>query len=185
MTVREEFLDLLRTDQAFREEVRRQLLTEQLLALPERFDRLSEVVQEIADSVRELVEAQRRTEETLRHHSEQIGTLIETQREYSQQIAGLIEVAREMSGRLLGLMNWREGEEARRRGEHFERRIIRQAPVLFNGGRGGSPEQPSVQERLTEQLAPVLAEEIEDKDNPFLADLVWWKNGIMAVVEIS
>lgn len=80
MMLKQEILDLLRADQAFREEVRQQILTEDLLALPERFDRLSEMMHELVGTVRELAEAQQRTEQTLRRHSEQIEALIEAQR---------------------------------------------------------------------------------------------------------
>ena len=69
MVVREDFLDLLRTDRAFREDVRRQILTEDLLALPGRFAHLTELVvqsisllRETVGVVRLLAEAQQRTE---------------------------------------------------------------------------------------------------------------------------
>src|ERR687892_414548 len=70
MVVREEFLELLRTDRAFREDVRRQILTEDLLALPGRVDELTELVgqsisllRETVGVVRHLAEVQQRTEE--------------------------------------------------------------------------------------------------------------------------
>jgi hypothetical protein len=178
MMLREEMLELLRTDPAFREEVRRQLLTEDLLALPERFDRLSGMVQELVGAVRELTEAQRR-------HSEQIQALIEAQQRHSEQIRALIEAQRRTEEEFKQLINWQRGEEGRRRGERYEREIIRRAPFLFNGGRGGSPEQPWVQQQLTEQLRPLLEQEVDTDDDPFLADLVWWKDKQVAVVEVS
>jgi hypothetical protein len=43
-----------------------------------------------------------------------------------------------------------------------------------------------VQQRLTELLGSLLAEEMfEPEANPFLADLLWWKGEQVAVVEIS
>ena len=70
MVVREEFLELLRTDRAFREDVRRQILTEDLLVLPGRLDHVTELgeqslslLQETVGVVRQLAEAQLRTEE--------------------------------------------------------------------------------------------------------------------------
>src|SRR5918999_1639032 len=55
MSVREDFLALLRTDQSFHEEVRRQLLTEEVLSLPKRVDRLTEVVSETTSLLQETV----------------------------------------------------------------------------------------------------------------------------------
>ncbi|MFN3476331.1 MAG: hypothetical protein ACK4Z6_02080 [Candidatus Methylomirabilales bacterium] len=66
MAIREEFLELLRKDLAFREEVRRQLLTEELLTLP--------------GLVRELVEAQHRTEEQLRMLTQEVRALVSWQK---------------------------------------------------------------------------------------------------------
>jgi hypothetical protein len=43
MVVREEFLERLRTERAFREDGRRQMLTEDLLALPGRLDHVTEL----------------------------------------------------------------------------------------------------------------------------------------------
>lgn len=110
--IRDEILQLLRSDQAFREEVRRQLLTEELLALPARFDQLTELVREVVEAVHNLTQAQRRTEDALR----------ETQLELRE------------------LVTWQRGEAGRRDGEQYEREIVRRAFVLFNGGQGGSPE---------------------------------------------
>jgi hypothetical protein len=63
MALSDEILDLLRRNTAFREELRRQLLTEELLGLPA--------------LVRELVEAQRRTEERIDRLAEQVAHLAE------------------------------------------------------------------------------------------------------------
>jgi len=78
MALREEMLELLRTDRAFREEVRRQLLTEELLALP--------------GLVRELAEAQRRTEAQVQRQGDQMAHL-------AQQVQALVSWQRGESGR--------------------------------------------------------------------------------------
>ena len=84
------------------------------------------------------------------------------------------------------LVSWQRGEADRREGEHYERGVVRRAAVLFNGGQGGSPEQPVVQQRLTAQLGALLRQEILPAEaDPFLADLVWWKGEHVAVVEVS
>jgi hypothetical protein len=192
-TLWEEFLRLLRTDHAFREEVRRLVLTEELLTLPEK-------VEELTKAVRELVEAQREHSEILRQHSEQIAALVEAQRrteetlrqhseilrQHSEQIAALVEAQRRTWEELQRLVTWQRGEAGRREGERYERQVIRRAPAIFNGGQGGSPEQPIVQQRLTQLLAPFWQEGlIAPEDDPLLADLIWWKDEQIAVVEVS
>ena len=158
MSLREELFELLRTDRGFREEVRRQLLTEELLGLPA--------------LVQELVEAQRRTEEQIRLQGEQIRFQGEQIQTLAQQVQALV--------------SWQRGEAGRRDGERYERQIVRRAPALFNGGQGGSPEEMWVQQRLSEALGAVLSRDVlAAEDDPFLADLVWWKGEETAVVEVS
>jgi len=217
----EEFLRLLRTDHAFREEVRRLVLTEELLTLPEKVEELTKAVRELVEAQREhskilrqhseqiaaLVEAQRRTEEILRQHSEtlrqhseilrqhseQIAALIEAQNRtgaqiaaLEAQIAALVEAQRRTWEELQRLVTWQRGEAGRREGERYERQVIRRAPAIFNGGQGGSPEQPIVQQRLNQLLAPFWQEGlIAPEDDPLLADLIWWKDEQIVVVEVS
>jgi hypothetical protein len=263
MAVREEFLELLRTDRAFREDVRRQILTEDLLALPERFAQLTEIVghsvsllQETLEIVRHLAEAQQRseeqirlllqaqlrteervgrleaglerlteaqlrTEEGLQRQGEQIQALTQAQLRTEERVgrleAGLERLTEaqlrteERVGRLEAglesvesalqrlteaqlrteeelrwLTGWQRGESGRRDGERYERETVRRALALFNGGQGGAPDQPWVQQRLTEQLGSRVAWGLlEPEDDPFLADLLWWKGEQLAVVEIS
>ena len=213
-TLWEEFLRLLRTDHAFREEVRRLVLTEELLTLPEKVEELTKAVRELVEAQREhseilrqhseqiaaLVEAQRRIEETLRQHSEilrqhseilrqhseQIAALIEAQNRTEAQIAALVEAQRRTWEELQRLVTWQRGEAGRREGERYERQVIRRAPAILNGGQGGSPEQPIVQQRLTQLLAPFWQEGlIAPEDDPLLADLIWWKDEQIVVVEVS
>ncbi|MEZ8219577.1 hypothetical protein B0813_003114 [Candidatus Fervidibacteria bacterium JGI MDM2 SSWTFF-3-K9] len=217
----DEFLRLLRTDPAFRAEVRRLVLTEELLTLPEKVEELTRAVRELAEAQRQhseilrqhseqigaLVEAQRRTEEILRQHSEtlrqhseilrqhseQIAALIEAQHRteaqiaaLEAQIASLVEVQRRTWEELQRLVTWQRVEAGRREGERYERQVIRRAPAIFNGGQGGSPEQPIVQQRLTQLLAPFWQEGlIAPEDDPLLADLIWWKDEQIVVVEVS
>ena len=235
MSVREDFLALLRTDQSFHEEVRRQLLTEEVLSLPKRVDRLTEVVSETTSLLQEtvklvqgltrsqlqveqrldrveatlvqLAEAQQRTTERLDRVETSLAQLAEAQNrteERLQQLAvaqehaterldrletsltQLAEAQRHTEEALKELLSWQRGEAGRRDGERYERDTLRRAPALFIGGRGGSPDQPWVQERLTECVASLLMqEEFEAEEDPFLADLLWWKEEQVAVAEIS
>ncbi len=186
MTIREDVLNLLHTDVAFREEVRRQVLSEEVLALPA--------------LVRELAEAQRRTEaqvqrqgeqieqlvEQMQRQGEQIEQLVEQMQRQGEQIEQLVEQMQMLAQPVQALVSWQRGEAGRRDGERYEREVGRRAAVLFNGGQGGSPVQPVVQQRLTAQLGALLSQDILPAEaDPFLADLVWWKGGQVAVVEVS
>jgi hypothetical protein len=234
--MREQILELLRTDPEFREEVRRLVLTDELLALPSKFDQLVAVVRELAEiqrqqgeqirslmeaqkrteeQVRVLAEAQRRTEEQLQRQAEQIQALTEAQRRteeqlqlqaeqvraltetqrrteeqlqaLTQQVSALVAAQSRMEEALQWLINWQRGEMGRREGERYERHVIRRAPILFNGGEGGSPYEPMIQQRLASMLSREQREQLfhDEEGDPFLADLIWWKDGQVAVVEIS
>ena len=234
--MREQFLELLRTDPSFREEVRRLVLTDELLALPSKFDQLVAVVRELAEiqrqqseqirslmeaqkrteeQVRVLAEAQRRTEEQLQRQAEQIQALTEAQRRteeqlqrqveqiraltetqrrteeqlqaLTQQVSALVAAHARMEEAFQWLINWQRGEIGRREGERYERHVIRRAPILFNGGEGGSPYEPMIQQRLASMLPREQREQLfhDEEGDPFLADLIWWKDGQVAVVEIS
>jgi hypothetical protein len=179
MPLRDEILDLIRTDPAFREEVRRQILTDEILGLPA-------LVRELAAEVRELAAAQRRTEERIERLAEAIRHQGEQIRLQGEQIRLQGEHLERLSEEVAALVRWQRGEAGRRDGERYERELVRQAPALFNGGEGGAPEEPTVRRRLTEQLRARLAEGLLGaEENPFLADLVWWKGEQVAVVEAS
>jgi hypothetical protein len=234
--MREQILELLRTDPSFREEVRRLVLTDELLALPSKFDQLVAVVRELAEiqrqqgeqirslmeaqkrteeQVRVLAEAQRRTEEQLQRQAEQIQALTKAQRRteeqlqrqveqiraltetqrrteeqlqaLTQQVSALVAAQSRMEEAFQWLINWQRGEMGRREGERYERHVIRRAPILFNGGEGGSPYEPMIQQRLASMLPREQREQLfhDEEGDPFLADLIWWKDGQVAVVEIS
>ncbi|MBI4640642.1 MAG: hypothetical protein HY731_08110 [Candidatus Tectomicrobia bacterium] len=177
--MREDFLELLRTDRAFREQVRQQLLTEDLLAVPGRVNYLTELTEQVLfllretiGVVRDLAEAQRRTEALIQQQGDQIQALIEVQRRTEEELQRLV--------------GWQRGEAGRRDGERYEREIAKRAPALFNGGQGGTTDQLWVQQQLTKWLAPLLSRRMFDaEEDPFLADLIWWKGKQIAVVEIS
>jgi hypothetical protein len=240
--VREEFLELLRTDQAFREDVRRQILTEDLLALPGRLDHLTELVGQSVSLLREtvgvvrhlaevqlrtegrigrlegrmdgvesalqrLTEAQLRTEERIGRlegrmdgvesalqrlteaqlrTEERIGRLEGRMDGVESALQRLTEAQLRTEEELRSLASWQRGESGRRDGERYERETIRRALALFNGGQGGGPDQPWVQQRLMEQLGSHMAWGLlEPEEDPLLADVLWWKGEQLAVVEIS
>jgi hypothetical protein len=181
-----EFHDLVRLMEErpeWRAELRRLVLTDELLALPEQVARLrldtEQGFQHLAAQVVGLTAAQTRTEE-------QLVTLSQAQTRMEEQLVTLSQAQARTEEELRWLVSWQRGEAGRRDGERYERDILRQAPALFNGGQGGATDHPDVQRRLTVQLGSLLAGDWFDAtDNPFLADLVWWKGEQMVVVEVS
>jgi hypothetical protein len=191
MAIREDMLELLRSDAAFREEVRRQLLTEEVLGLPA--------------VVRGLAEAQRRTEEQLQRLGERLDLRIEQMAEQLQRLGERLDLRIEQMAEQLqrlgerldlrierlaeqveALVSWQRGEAGRRAGERYEREIVRRALALFNGGEGGAADEPWVRQRLAELLRARLDEGIVGaEEDPALADVLWWKRGQVAVVEAS
>jgi hypothetical protein len=85
------------------------------------------------------------------------------------------------------LLKWQKGEAGRRRGERYERNIIRRAPLLFGGGAGGTTDTPQVQERLGRWLRDLFDREtlLPPEEDPTLADLIWWKGDQVVVAEVS
>lgn len=178
-TVREfrDLLRLLREKPEWREELRKAILTDELLELPEIVRRLAEKVDALADEVRALAQQNREL-------AQRVDALAEQNSKLAQRVDSLAEQNRELARRMdeltqrvdelakqnerLGerverlikpvesLVTWQRGESARRKGERFEREMIKRGPVLFSGGLGGSPESPQVQEKLSRWLGPVL-----------------------------
>jgi len=107
MSVREDFLALLRTDQNFHEEVRRQLLTEEVLSLPKRVDRLTEVVSEKTSLLQEtvkLVQGLTRSQLQVEQRLDRVET----------SLAQLAEAQRHTEEALKELLSWQRGEAGRR-----------------------------------------------------------------------
>lgn len=94
--MREEFLELLRTDQAFRDEVRRYVLTEELLALPVEFGRLMVVVGEAVTLLRRLADAQVRLEERVGRLEEAMARLAEAQARTEERVGRLEEAVAQL-----------------------------------------------------------------------------------------
>ena len=150
---------LLREHPEWQAELRRLILTDELLELP--------------SLVRQLVEVQQRTQE-------QVAQLIEVQRRTEEQLASLSEEVKR-------LVEWQRGEAGRREGERYERRLIKRAPLLFKGGKGGPTDSPLVQEQLIKWLQPLFAEDriLPAEEDPSLADIIWWKGTKVLIGEVS
>jgi hypothetical protein len=98
----------------------------------------------------------------------------------------LAESQRRTKEELGWLVSWEQNEAERHEEERYEREARRRAPVLLNGGQGGTADQSWVQQRLMAQIGSLVARGLfEPEEDPFLADLLWWKGEQLAVVEIS
>src|SRR5688572_8281680 len=92
---------LLEQHPEWRAELRRLVLTEEVLGLPASLQALSEQVQALAQSVRELTEAQRRTEEELAQvRREMQEEFAQVRREAREEFARVAEAQQRTDGRL-------------------------------------------------------------------------------------
>ncbi|MDM7461770.1 MAG: hypothetical protein P3X24_009020 [bacterium] len=187
-----------RSNPELKETMRREILGEELIRLPEIVRELVETVK--AQTVRlERVEGRlERVEgrlERVEGRLEQVeGRLEQLEGRMERVEQGLEEVRagqEELRREVKAINDWRRGETARREGELYEQKIVDRAMRIFGAGRGGSPRDPLVREKLFEWLAQVDMTDGDDDDdgdlfNPMLADLIWWKSsGLVALAEIS
>jgi len=115
-----------------------------------------------------------------------VGDLAEAQRRAEDRLSRLETSIQHLIEQVDRLVGWQQGTAGRLEGEHYERMLVKRAPVLFNRGRGGATDNPLVQEWLSEKLQHLLAEgDLKDDENPFLADLIWRKGDQVLVVEAS
>ncbi len=150
--------------------MRQLILTRELLQLPD-------LVRQLAESVQQL------SEEFAAYRQLTDQRFAET----NQQIAELVGVMREMLRRLERLEDWQRGETGRRDGERYERQVVARAPIIFYGGSGGGMGEPHIRQQLGRWLAALYRQgiDIDEQDDPSLADLIWWKGDRVMVTEIS
>ncbi|MDW8319738.1 MAG: hypothetical protein RMM08_00110 [Armatimonadota bacterium] len=217
MTVNDvsDLIKILKEHPDWRDELRRVLLTEELLQLPSLVRELVEVQQQQAQEIAqirailaEVLQVQKQHSEILAQHSESISRLIEAQRRTDERLEQLAEAQRRTDERLEQLAEevralaeaqrrteqvvqrletWQRGEAGRREGEQYEQHTVRRAPSLFFGGEGGSPGEPHIRKMLTEWLSPIYQQRRapEPGADPLLADIIWWKGKNVLVVEVS
>jgi|SRR5579875_2506372 ABC-type transporter Mla subunit MlaD len=93
---RDRFLETLRRDPAFREAVRRELLSQELLLVPEGLERLTRAVEEESSHIAAQSEQVAQLASVVRRHSGQIAR-------NTEQVAQLASVVRRHSGQVEGL----------------------------------------------------------------------------------
>lgn len=184
---------LLEEHPEWRAELRKVLLGDELLQLPELVREILEIQRQHSQAIERLAEAQRRTEqrveelaEAQRRTEQRLEELAQAQKELSEAQKEMAETQREMSRQINRLVEWQRGEAGRRDGERYEQETLRRAVALFAGGEGGSAHQPHVQSALYGWLSFVYHESIlEPTKDPSLADIVWWKGDQVVVAEVS
>ncbi len=152
----------------------------------ERLSRLEAVVAELAEAQRRAEERIARMEDRLSRLEAVVAELAEAQRRAEDRLSRLETSIQHLIEQVDRLVGWQQGTAGRLEGEHYERMLVKRAPVLFNRGKGGATDNPLVQEWLSEKLQHLLADgDLKDDENPFLADLIWRKGDQVLVVEAS
>jgi hypothetical protein len=171
---------LFQADPELQETLRRLILTDALLQLPEKVEPLLQLPEKIEPLLQlpERVEALEAAVGELRAIVNRIEPVVNR----IEPIVNRIEPA------VMELQQWQRGEVARRKGDDYERLIIQRAGRIFGMGQGGSPrDDASVRQQILMWLdaAGLLDEEEDPASDPLEADLIWWKGERVALAEIS
>ena len=171
---------LFQADPELQETLRRLILTDALLQLPEKVEPLLQLPEKIEPLLQlpERVEALEAAVSELRAIVNRIEPVVNR----IEPIVNRIEPA------VRELQRWQRGEVARRKGDDYERLIIQRAGRIFGMGQGGSPrDDASVRQQILMWLdaAGLLDEEEDPASDPLEADLIWWKGERVALAEIS
>jgi hypothetical protein len=157
---------LFQADPELQETLRRLILTDALLQLPEKVEPLLQLPEKIEPLLQlpERVEALEAAVSELRAIVNRIEPVVNR----IEPIVNRIEPA------VMELQRWQQGEVARRKGDDYERLIIQRAGRIFGMGQGGSPrDDASVRQQILMWLdaAGLLDEEEDPASDPLEADL--------------
>jgi hypothetical protein len=192
---------LFQADPELRETLRRFILTDALLQLPEKIEpllqlpekiepllQLPERVAALEAAVSELRTVVNRIEPAV-NRIEPIVNRIEPVVNRIEPIVNRIEpIVARMEPAVIELQKWQRGEVARCKGDDYERSVIQRAGRIFGLGQGGSPrDDAAVRQQILLWLdaAGLLDEEEDPASDPLEADLIWWKGERVALAEIS
>jgi len=185
---------LFQADPELQETLRRLILTDALLQLPEKVEPLLQLPEKIEPLLQlpERVEALEVAVSELRaivNRIEPVVNRIEPIVNRIEPVVNRIEpIVNRIEPAVRELQRWQRGEVARRKGDDYERLIIQRAGRIFGMGQGGSPrDDASVRQQILMWLdaAGLLDEEEDPASDPLEADLIWWKGERVALAEIS
>ena len=178
---------LFQADPELRETLRRFILTDALLQLPEKIEPLLQLPEKIEPLLQlpERVAALEAAVSELRTVVNRIEPVVNR----IEPIVNRIEpIVARMEPAVIELQKWQRGEVARRKGDDYERSVIQRAGRIFGLGQGGSPrDDAAVRQQILLWLdaAGLLDEEEDPASDPLEADLIWWKGERVALAEIS
>jgi hypothetical protein len=168
---------------------------EPLLQLPDRVEALEAAVSELRAIVNRIEPVVNRIEpvvnriEPIVNRIEPVVNRIEPIVNRIEPVVNRIEpIVNRIEPAVRELQRWQRGEVARRKGDDYERLIIQRAGRIFGMGQGGSPrDDASVRQQILMWLdaAGLLDEEEDPASDPLEADLIWWKGERVALAEIS
>jgi hypothetical protein len=185
---------LFQADPELQETLRRLILTDALLQLPEKVEPLLQLPEKIEPLLQlpERVEALEAAVSELRaivNRIEPVVNRIEPIVNRIEPVVNRIEpIVNRIEPAVMEFQRWQRGEVARRKGDDYERLIIQRAGRIFGMGQGGSPrDDASVRQQILMWLdaAGLLDEEEDPASDPLEADLIWWKGERVALAEIS
>jgi len=169
-------------------------LTRQVQDLTDRLDALTRQVQDLTDrlnalarQVQDLTDRLDALTRQVQDLTDRLNALARQVQDLTDRLDALTRQVQDLTADVHTLLKWQKGEAGRRRGERYERNIIRRAPLLFGGGAGGTTDTPQVQERLGRWLRDLFDREtlLPPEEDPTLADLIWWKGDQVVVAEVS
>ncbi|OYT72717.1 MAG: hypothetical protein CFK49_06820 [Armatimonadetes bacterium JP3_11] len=147
----------------------------------------SQILQEHSQILQEHSQILQEHSQILQEHTRQLAMLIETQQRHEAILEQHTAQLNRLESEFQSLRNEFRGLAGRFDGAEYERRTRQRATAIFNGGSGGSPDNPAVRRRLKQWLRAAFGEIPfnGDLDDVFMSDIIWWKNGTVIVGEIS
>jgi hypothetical protein len=174
---------LFQADPELQETLRRLILTDALLQLPEKVEPLLQ----LPEKIEPLLQLPEKIEPLLQL-PERVEALEAAVSELRAIVNRIEPIVNRIEPAVMELQRWQQGEVARRKGDDYERLIIQRAGRIFGMGQGGSPrDDASVRQQILMWLdaAGLLDEEEDPASDPLEADLIWWKGERVALAEIS
>lgn len=174
-------------DPAKRDEIRRIVLGDEWEDIPTILRQLAEGQQRHEAILQEHTQILQEHTQILQQHTQQLAMLIETQQRHEAILQQHTTLLMRLESDFQALRGEFQGLAGRFEGEEYERRTVRRAPAIFNGGGGGSTASPAVRRRLRQWFRAAFGEipVNGDIDDVYLSDIIWWKDGNVVVGEIS